>query len=118
MKNLVRAYDSYTLSLWGRKGGVIPLSMMNEFATWFFKIRLGPPLIINPIRSRNMIAIADATAHKIAAEHFNGQITVYCILIGMLNAENMRTDNIDFSALRRVLSKGERMLPVEILGFE
>jgi hypothetical protein len=36
----------------------------------------------------------------------------------MMTAENIRTDGIDFAALRRFLSKGQRMLPAEILGFE
>lgn len=117
MKNVIVGYDTYAKNIWGRRGGGIPNSMMSDYATWYFKLRLGPPLILNPVRSENMIAIAEAKAHQVAAEYFNGQITVYAILVGLMTAENFRTDGIDFSALRRLLSKGERMLPAEILGF-
>lgn len=118
MKNVIIAYDTYAQSIWGKRGGGIPHSMMSEFATWYFTQRFGPPLIINPVRSQNMKAVAEAKAHQVAAEHFNGQMTVFAVLVGMMTAENIRTDGIDFAALRRLLSKGQRMLPAEILGFE
>jgi hypothetical protein len=117
MKSVIFAYDTYAKNLWRRKGGGIPNSMMSDYATWYFKIRLGPPLILNPVRSENMIAIAEAKAHQVAAQNYNGQITVFAILIGLMTAENCRTDRIDFAALGRLLSKGERMLPSDLLGF-
>ncbi len=117
MKNVIIAYDTYAQSIWGRRGGGIPHSMMSEFATWYFKHRFGQSVILNPVRSQNMIAIAEARTHEVATEYFNGQITVLAILIGMMTAENIQTDGIDFAALKRLLAKGERMLPAEILGF-
>lgn len=117
MKNVIIWYDQYAQSIWGKKGGGIPHSMMSEFATWYFKHRFGPPLIMNPERSQNMMSVAEAKAHQVTADHFNGQMTVYAVLVGMMIAENIRTDGIDFAALRRLLSKGQRMLPPEILGF-
>ena len=118
LKNVIIAYDAYALNIWKRKGGGIPHHRMSEFATCYFNYRFGPPLILNPVRSQNMIAVAEAKAQQVAAEHFNGQMTVYAVLVGMMTAENIRTDGIDFAALRRFLSKGQRMLPAEILGFE
>ena len=117
MKNVIIWYDKYAQSIWGKKGCGIPHSMMSEFATWYFKHRFGPPLIMNPERSQNMMSVAEAKAHQVTADHFNGQMTVYAVLVGMMTAENTRTDGIDFAALRRLLSKGQRMLPSEILGF-
>lgn len=117
MKNLIIAYDVYAKNIWRKSGGGIPSSMMSDFATWYFKQRLGPPLIFNQIRSQTMIAIAEAKTSEIAHVYFKGQITVYAILVGMMTAENIRTDKIDLSALKRLLSKGDRMLPDEILGF-
>jgi hypothetical protein len=118
MKNVLIAYDSYSQSIsLGRKGGGIPFSMMGEFASWYFKQRLGFPLIINPVRSQNMITIAEATTRRIAEQNHGGQITVYAVLLGLLTAENIRTDKIDFVALRNLANKGVRRLPPEILGF-
>ena len=117
MKNVLIAYDSYSQSIWGRKGGGVPDPMMGEFASWYFKQRLGFPLIINPVRSQNMITIAEATTRRIAEQNHGGQITVYAVLLGLLTAENIRTDKIDFVALRKLANKGVRRLPLEILGF-
>jgi hypothetical protein len=105
MKNVIIAYDTYAQNIWGKKGGGIPHSMMSEFASWYFKQRFGPPLILNSVRSQNMIAIAEAKAHQVAAEHFNGRTTVFAVLIGMMTAENIRTDGIDFAALSPITSK-------------
>jgi hypothetical protein len=117
MKYVLKAYDSYAESLWGRKGGGITHSGMADFSTWCFKQRLGYPLILNPVKSQNMIAIAEAKVRQTADQYHSGQITVFAVLVGLLTAENIRTEKIDFAALRRLVEKGNRKLPPEILGF-
>jgi hypothetical protein len=117
IKNVLSAYDAYAQSIWGRPGGGIMPSMMRDFSTAYFRYRFGPPFITNPTRSINMINIAEQTNDTISNEYHGGQVTIYSILVGMMTAENIRTDRIDFDAIRRILSKNERRLLDEIIGF-
>ncbi len=86
---------------------------LREFADYYYQIRLGPPLVRDPIKAMQMNSIAMRTAESLAQSQ--GGWSLIVILKGLLAAENMDWQNIDMVALRK-LSFKYQPIPQEISG--
>lgn len=112
LKNILIYYSAYQYEL-----GLacdIPPEKMEDFATWYYAHRLGPPLV-SAARSYNMQSLALFTAFKFRINMREKNLTIIHILYGLLAAEGITGKPLDHEVLMRTFDKHPEISP-EIRG--
>ena len=109
-KNVLQGYFSFKAN-----SGLIndAEELLKTFAVFYYQQRLGPAVVGDQMRSLQMYNLAMRTAESIAEQE--GCWTLVTILRGLLAAEGMDWQNLDFVALRKASFKFQA-IPQEISG--
>ena len=113
-KNVLNGYFAYTNQFDRSDSDMRNSAFFEDFAEYYYSIRLGPPLVSNPADAVRMKTNADLTSRQLKGS--DGSWNLLIILKGLLAAEGMDYHNIDLAALRKLLNKFPP-IPEDILGF-
>ncbi|MDA8973881.1 hypothetical protein N9215_00625 [Akkermansiaceae bacterium] len=110
-KNVLNGYFSFKA-----QSGIsdeIAGELLKTFAVFYYQQRLGPPLIRDEYRMLKMYNCAMRTAESIVEQEGGWYLTT--ILKGLLAAEGLDWRDIDYTAIRRVSFKFQK-IPHEVSG--
>ena len=113
-KNVLNGYFAYITQFDRSDSDMRNGAFFKDFAEYYYSIRLGPPLVRDPMKALQMNTLAMRTAKSLEDSH--GSWNLLIILKGLLAAEGMDYHNIDLAALRKSLNKFPP-IPQDILGF-
>jgi hypothetical protein len=112
LKNVLNAYFAFKQQF--SIIGDVPPERMNEFAHWYYAIRLGPPMI-PAHKAHQMQTTALSTVEQCLASGRCPNVTLVDVLFGLLAAEGMTGRSPNSVALGRMFDKFLSISP-EIRG--
>ena len=112
LKNVLNAYFGFKQQF--SIIGDVPPEKMEEFAQWYYSIRLGPPMIPAE-KAYQMQSTAMATVESCLASGRCPNVTIIDILFGLLAAEGMTGRSPNSVSLGKMFDKFPTIAP-EIRG--